>query len=113
MRRGASSRGRECDFAAVALAILNEIHDRLKNEISIYPNPVQREFYFRNTNLYQFEASSIKITNLLGEEVAHRSVKKENDIEVQLEPGLPAGSYIIKYTLNGQPYNQKLIKVSE
>ncbi|WP_394759418.1 N-acetylmuramoyl-L-alanine amidase [Flavobacterium sp.] len=83
----------------------------VKNEISVYPNPTEGEFFLNIDNVLN-KALDITIFSLTGQSVY---TKNFNSSEEVINQGininhLPSGIYLIKISVDGKEYNKKIIK---
>lgn len=92
------------DFGTHSAIVLSTDSFLNKKQIRFYPNPTDGILNIQNNK--NVNISSIKIYNSLGKEVlSDTNIEKEISIEY-----LPQGFYLLKYQVDNQWFNLKLIK---
>jgi len=74
------------------------------SQISIYPNPTTGIFTITSTE----KISSIRITNIIGQEIYHLTIQPFNHSTIDLSTH-PKGIYFLKVISEGNIYTQKII----
>ncbi|MEO9569975.1 MAG: S8 family serine peptidase [Polaribacter sp.] len=88
------------------IASTGSVNDNLFSEISVFPNPIEDSFTIDLKSIY-FENLSIKIFNILGEEVLEKENLNSKTIDISF---LENGIYILKLFNDNQYKTLKLIK---
>ncbi len=83
----------------------------ISNEINIYPNPTNGEFFLKIDNTLD-RIVAIDVFNLTGQNVYS---KTSNSVEEAINENinikeLPTGIYIVKIAVDGKEYNKKIVK---
>ncbi|MET0760312.1 MAG: T9SS type A sorting domain-containing protein, partial [Flavobacterium sp.] len=97
-------------ISCIGARIINET-ETYKNEIAIYPNPSNGDFYLNIDNALN-KVLDITIFNINGQNVfASKSTSSDetynNHIDIK---HLPSGIYLIKIVVDGKEYNKRIIK---
>jgi len=104
LRAGTFGRGIwETDLCATSVAGITE------TEISdsyalIYPNPAQNEFFIVQKSIQPIE--QVSLVDLNGKQVEIQLEEKTGMLLVRFD--LPAGMYVLNYTVNGQVFSNKV-----
>ena len=87
--------------------------DELEEQLSIYPNPAEKEI-FVHTRDFVGQKASLQIQNLLGQTMTERSFDAMPDepIAFQLN-GFEAGVYALKIQVEGRKVVTKLFVVAD
>lgn len=94
----------------IAIRVDNSSNEPL---VSVFPNPFNQYITLKVTPVNtQDKTNSAELYSLLGELLYRKEIDKPgNSITVLNDlPNLPAGMYILKIRINGEPYTSKLIK---
>ncbi len=81
---------------------------RLRDRISVYPNPSNGIFNIRIGSSYPYQGR-MDICDLTGKLVQQLLIPKEDKNLHQHTLSLPAGMYIIKYSIDNRNYSSKLL----
>ncbi|MBA3664038.1 MAG: T9SS type A sorting domain-containing protein [Bacteroidetes bacterium] len=95
------------DFSSGAAS--TGIKEQVKSEQLIYPNPVNNVLYIKDIDVTALDLNSIRMIDLLGNEVSVVSEIRGNQVTINLAETLP-GCYIIQYSLSGKMYVKKIIR---
>ncbi len=102
-----------CEVEAAVFNVVTEIQSAVGNgQLSIYPNPVNDKCAIRNLEFTIEAAVSIKINNVLGENVlVTQSVIKNQKSEMSVDvSSLPSGIYYLEVTDRGKIFHAKFVK---
>jgi len=77
----------------------------LKNDLKIYPNPVNNVLYIDGKGI-----EKIEIYNVSGKKVISQDVLGENEFQALSTEGLIPGIYILRATQDGKPTIKKMIR---
>ena len=76
---------------------------------SLYPNPTQGQFSIKTNGLISDDVS-VKLYNMLGQQVLYETFKAENNGKINVNAsGLSAGVYMVELMQNEQRFTSKLI----
>jgi len=104
LRAGTFGRGIwETDLCATSVAGIDEtgISD---SYALIYPNPAQDEFFIVQKSIQPIE--NVSMVDLNGKQLAIQLEEKTGMLVVRFD--LPAGMYVLNYTVNGQVFSNKV-----
>ena len=104
LRAGTFGRGIwETDLCATSVAGLDEIGISDSYAL-IYPNPAQDEFFIVQKSIQPIE--NVSMVDLNGKQLAIQLEEKTGMLLVRFD--LPAGMYVLNYTVNGQVFSNKV-----
>jgi hypothetical protein len=84
---------------------------KLSDHLQVYPNPMCSTFYIRAVDTRNIELTSLRITDLCGQEVAFTARPVANGIQVLLNENLPSGCYFLQMKESGKTNTKKITKM--
>ncbi|MEA3443626.1 MAG: T9SS type A sorting domain-containing protein [Bacteroidota bacterium] len=87
---------------------INQNQNSNFNIFKIFPNPVNNKLFIKS-NLSSAKISEVKIFSILGKEENIDVSNGENNISIDTDM-LPAGIYILKFTVDGREYVRKIVR---